>query len=245
MTSCGPHRRADRGCAGITRGAGRNPDEAAAPIVEPACVDRPRYLRHHRGSLGRDGRDAPYRPAARFGEQSRIANRLPERGGGFALDHLRSTEALQQPLQFAEAIVDRDRETLNADERARAFAVQLGRQVRRARDLEGRAERQRERLDGAGVIEAAKHEGGDALGAGQHLEDDLGEKTERAPGAAHALYKIETGNVLHHPSTVLDDLASSIDEAYADKAVARRARHDMARAGEVRGRDRADGRLAG
>ena len=52
------------------------------------------------------------------------------------------------------------------------------------------------------------------------------------------------GDVLHHPPAGLHHLAAPVDEAHADQAVAGGARHDPARAGDVHGRDRPDGRLA-
>ena len=118
-------------------------------------------------------------------------------------------------------------------------------QMRRAARLEGRADRGAERFDGAPVVEAGKHERRGALRNRQHLEGDLGQESERAPGAGHQLHEVEPGDVLHHPPAGFYRLAAAVDEAHADEAVPRRAGHDPAWTGDVRRHHRADGRLAG
>ena len=128
--------------------------------------------------------------------------------------------------------------------RARRVAVG-GRPVGGARHREGRAQRRRHGHHRAIVGEAGKRQRRLRLRGGQHLEGDLGEHGERPVGAGERLHQVVAGDVLHHPSAGAHHGARPGDGAHADQAVARRAQLDAARAGEVGGGDRPDGRRAG
>ena len=80
--------------------------------------------------------------------------------------------------------------------------------MRGAGDLEGRAERRRQRRDGAGVVEAVQHERRRcARRLGSTLKVTSVKHAERALGAGQELHEVEAGDVLHHPPAGLDDLA--------------------------------------
>src|SRR5436309_2791494 len=69
-------------------------------------------------------------------------------------------------------------------------------------------------------------------------------ESERAPGTGHQLAQVITGDVLHDASARFERLAAPGDCREAKKMVARRARLDAARTGQVGGEHAADGAAA-
>ena len=80
-------------------------------------------------------------------------------------------------------------------------------------------------------VEAAHGQRRLGLGGGQHLEGDVGQHGQRAPGAGHQLGQVVAGDVLHHPAAGLERLAAAGHGVDAEHVVARRTRLQAARAG--------------
>ena len=116
--------------------------------------------------------------------------------------------------------------------------------MRCPRYLEGRTQRHRQRLDSARVAQALDHHDAGGIGPRQHLEGDLGQNPQRAVRTCQQLHEVVAGDVLHHPTAVLDDLAASVHEAHADQAVAAGPDLDPARPADICGDHAADGRLS-
>ena len=91
------------------------------------------------------------------------------------------------------------------------------------------------------VEQAANGERGLGLGRRQHLEGDVGEHGQRAPRAGHHLGQVVAGDVLDDAAARLERLAAAGNGMDAEDVVARRARLQPARAGEVGGEHAADG----
>ena len=244
---CEPHARMRR--AGVTLGSASEPDQAAAPIVKPARRKlRRRAPRSSAGALRRRDRDAPDRGVAR-GRRGRSTSRTSRQSSSLASRIERRRPCRNRAAASASAFDPVARPTLaKPSSRSSVRALRLadaGGQMRRARHLEGRAERRRRaprwraRRTSPSMTSVASR-----LRHRQHLEGDLGEEAERAEGAGHELHEIEPGDVLHHPAAGLDHLAAAVDEAHADQANRGGAGLDAARAGDIAGRDAADRRLA-
>jgi hypothetical protein len=231
--------------SGIVRFVRGEPDQAAAPIVEPARGALAPDRRGDRRSARRCGGNAPDRGVPRLGERGRVAHGPPQRAALLSLHDMRLAIPAQETAQLADAIADRLRKALDAHQGARFRAADPRGQMSGAGQLERRAEGRGERFDGRRIGEARQDQGRDLLLHRQHLEGHLGQQTESAPGSGHQLHEIETGDVLHHPSAGLDRLAAPVDEAHADQTVAGGTRIDAAGPGIVGRRHRAEGRLAG
>jgi hypothetical protein len=85
--------------------------------------------------------------------------------------------------------------------------------MRRAVDLVGRAQRRRHRRHRRLGRQPLQHQRRRGLGRRQHLEGDLAQHPQRAPGPRHQLHQVIAGDVLHHPPAVAHDLARAVDEA--------------------------------
>ncbi len=140
-------RRSDR-TGGRARRLARQPDEAAAPIVVMRERGRAKP-RHEFRAFRRRERDAPDRPLARLGEIFGVAH-CPPQPARFLFDQsMFRAERREQLDQFADAMFDRRGEAFDAKESTREFPAHARRNMRRAADAIGRAERQRHRLDRA------------------------------------------------------------------------------------------------
>jgi len=90
-------------------------------------------------------------------------------------------------------------------------------------------------------MEPSQHHADLGLGARQRLDGDIGHGAKRAPGACHQLAEIVAGDVLHHAAAGLEGLGPARHRRHPEEMIARCARLDAARAGEVRGQHTADG----
>ena len=145
---------------------GRDPDEPAAPVVEPLRVERLRDVSHEIGPFRRRGRDAPDRAIAADSVRI-VASRTDCQSASAPTPSSRSmqAEALQQPLELVHPVIDGDRESFEPDQRAaRRCRSRSGRWAAPVTS-KGEPSAMRQRLDGLPVVEAAEHEGRDALRA--------------------------------------------------------------------------------
>ena len=195
--------------AGIVGRVRRDPEEAAAPVVEPAASRARAHRRDDGRPLGRRHRDAPDarpRGSAR-GATSRTARQSASAASpsttSTAPKPVRSRRSAPRPM------IDGQRKALEAQQRAPAGAVEGRRQMRRAGHLEGRGERRRTApRSRAASSSLASTSVATRLRPRQHLEGHLGEDAERAPGAGHQLDEVEAGDVLHDAAAGLDHLAA-------------------------------------
>ena len=134
----------------------RRPDQAAAPIVDHVAAGLARQRLAERAAGGRRTDDPPYRPGARARRLRRTARRRgwrPDRRRGVVLQHVHRPEWRQRLAERSGAVRDRGRDAFEPQQRDRppraAKARQRAgrgperriRQMRRARDVVGRAKR--------------------------------------------------------------------------------------------------------
>ncbi len=116
-------------------------------------------------------------------------------------------------------------------------------QMRGAGNVVGRAHGGGHGGAGARVVEARHQHGRFGLRLGQDFHGDVGHRAQRAPGAGEQFAQVVAGDVLDHAAARLDGVAAAGHRGDAQKVVARGARLDAARAGEIGGDHAADGAL--
>ena len=181
---------------GVRLGRQCRPDQAAAPVVDHVAAGVARQRLTERAARGRRTDDPPYRPRAQRAagrERLDVANRTPDRGRGRILAG--SPPPRTAPASCRARRRDATAEAAMPSSRSRVTAcpgdprpASAGRgperrirQMRRARDVERRAQRRRHRPVGGEIIEPAQHQRAFALGLRHHLQGHFGHDRERAP----------------------------------------------------------------
>ena len=119
------------------------------------------------------------------------------------------------------------------------------RQVRRARDVVGRAKRRGHRPVCGDVVQPGEHQRALALRLRHHFQGDFRHHRQRAPRPRQQLAEIVAGDVLHHPAAGLETVAEAGHRMRAEEMIARAAGLDAAGTGEPRADHAADGAVAG
>ncbi len=94
-----------------------------------------------------------------------------------------------------------------------ALKAQIGsfaRHMGGTRDFAGRLHGEAHDRNGRGVIKAFDEDGFLRFRPGQHLHGDRGQGRKCAEGPCHQLRQVIAGDVLHHASARLEDLAASL-----------------------------------
>ena len=232
--------------ASCSAGAPADPDQAAAPVEEPAPAGLPRSPRTRPGRPTGGPRRARPRRRARCAAARRRGS--PARPRGWPA----SSRRRRRPARPRAGRGGSRRSGAKSSIRTTATAPCPASSGTRSAASAGRKAApdtpygEPSAADSSGHarpgVQHRQHEAAGQLRRRQHLQRDLGQHGERAVAAGQQLAQVEPGHVLQHPAAGADHLARAVDRAHAHDVVPHRAPGDPARPRQV-GRHHAADRL--